>query len=93
MCSTVVLYMYMYIYLIIKLQIHATLTIRVGTDSLPFIIPSCLLFIVAMATHAHSEAKEVTVTQQSKWREQWEKLRENNPVSNSECQLKVCSGY
>ena len=32
----------------------------------------------------HREAKEMTVTQRSKWKERWQKLRENNPVSDGE---------
>ena len=31
-----------------------------------------------------SEAKGVTVTHQSNWRQRWQKLREENPISNSE---------
>ena len=32
-----------------------------------------------------SETKDVTITRQSKWRQKWKDLRENNPLSNSEC--------
>lgn len=34
---------------------------------------------------ACSDTKDLTVTKQSKWKKQWSRLRENNPISNCKC--------
>ncbi len=42
----------------------------------------CYVIVVCISTGPYSEVKEVTLTRRSKWKEGWDKLRENNPVSN-----------
>ena len=36
--------------------------------------------------YIHSDTKDIIITRRSKWRQKWQSLRENNPVSN----CKIC---
>ena len=43
------------------------------------------VFVIHLG-HIHSDTKDIIVTRRSKWRQKWQTLRENNPVSN----CKIC---
>ena len=45
---------------------------------------SCRNHVMSCDLFSHRDAKELVTTKQSKWKQQWQRLRENNPISNGQ---------
>jgi len=45
---------------------------------------SCHDHVMSCDLFSHRDAKELVTTKQSKWKQQWQRLRENNPISNGQ---------